>query len=80
MKVLVDNMLVNLKEEIDHVEGLDEMFKILCKYNMRLYLQKCFFKISLDYFKVYIECPRDEANHGKIQTIRDMNEPMTSKI
>ena len=46
MKVYVNEMLVKSKKAEDHVKHLDEMFKILRKYQMKWNPQKCVFGVG----------------------------------
>ena len=45
MEVYVDNILVKIKDEANHLDDLKETFNTLCKYNMKLNLTKCVFTV-----------------------------------
>ena len=45
MEVYVDDMLVKSKRMEDHITNLDEAFKILKQYNMKLNPSKCAFGV-----------------------------------
>ena len=46
MEVYVDNMLVKIKEEEDHLDDLKETFNTLRQYSMKLNPSKCAFGVS----------------------------------
>jgi len=46
MEVYIDDMLVNSKRAVDHIENLAEMFAILRKYGMKLNPLKCSFGVE----------------------------------
>ena len=46
MEVYVDDMLVKSKLARDHIQDLDQMFKVLCRYQMKLNPHKCAFGIA----------------------------------
>ena len=46
MKVYIDDMLVKIKNEANHLNNLKETFSILRKYNMKLKPAKCVFAVA----------------------------------
>ncbi len=46
VEVYIDDMLVKSKEEDDHLKDLEETFKTLRKYQMKLNPSKCTFGVS----------------------------------
>ena len=46
MEVYIDDMLVKSKKMEDHIKDLDEAFKILKQYNIKLNPSKCAFGVS----------------------------------
>ena len=46
MEVYVDDMLIKSKEAESHLDYLKEMFKTLRRYQMKLNLVKCAFRVS----------------------------------
>ena len=46
MEVYVDDMLVKSKEAESHLDDLKEMFKTLRRYQIKLNLVKCAFRVS----------------------------------
>jgi hypothetical protein len=50
VEVYIDNMLVKSKEEGNHLKDLEETFKTLCKYRMKLNPSKCAFGVSFGKF------------------------------
>ena len=45
MEVYVDNILVKIKDEANHLDDLKETFNTLRKYNMKLNPTKCVFTV-----------------------------------
>ena len=45
-EVYMDDMIINSKERMGHVPTLSKFFIRLRKYNMRLYPQKCPFRVT----------------------------------
>ena len=45
MEVYVDDMLVNSKEELAHLDDFKETFTSLKQYQMKLNLSKCVFRV-----------------------------------
>lgn len=67
IKVYVDDMLVKSSIVADHVRHLDEIFKILRKYQMRLNSNKCTFRVTLGKFLGYLVHNRGiDANAVKV--------------
>ena len=54
MEVYVDNMLVNNKEELAHLDNLKETFATLKQYQMRLNSSKCVFGIASGKFLGFV--------------------------
>ena len=80
MEVYIDDMLVKSKKAEDHIKHLDEMFKILRKYQMKLNPQKCAFGVGSRKFMGFMVNQRGiEANPQKIQTLIDMQSPRKTK-
>ncbi|XP_022876831.1 uncharacterized protein LOC111395040 [Olea europaea var. sylvestris] len=76
MEVYVDDMLVKSIKAKDHCQHLTEMFDILRKYEMKLNMRKCAFRVSSGIFLGYIVNNREiEANPNKIQAIIQMKPP-----
>ena len=46
MEVYVDDMLIKSKEEVTHLDDLEETFTTLRQYQMRLNPSKCSFKVA----------------------------------
>ena len=71
MEVYVDHMLVKSKEAKSHLDNLEEMFKTLRRYQMKLNPVTCAFRVSLGKFLGFIVSQRDiEANPKKVKVIR----------
>ena len=46
MEAYIDNMLVKSIERFDHIQHLQEAFKLLRRYDMKLNLLKCAFGVN----------------------------------
>ena len=46
MEVYVDDMLIKSKEEVTHLDDLEEAFTTLRQYQMRLNPSKCSFRVA----------------------------------
>ena len=80
LEVYVDDMLVKLKEAIDYIGHLSEMFNILRKYRMKLNPQKCVFGVESGKFLGFMVNHRGiEANPTKIRALLDMKSPTSIK-
>ena len=80
MEVYVDDMLVKSRKAGGNIDDLDECFKVLKKYNMKLNPLKCSFGVSSGKFLGFIVNARGiEANPEKIQALLDMNSPRKTK-
>ncbi|XP_059454999.1 uncharacterized protein LOC132185214 [Corylus avellana] len=80
MEVFVDDMLVKSKLRVDHVTDLQEAFRILKHFKMKLNPAKCAFGVSSGKFLGYMVSSRGiEANPEKIQAVLDMQSPKNIK-
>ena len=46
MEAYIDDMVVKIKDENDHLRDLGEMFQILKKHKLRLNVSKCAFGVD----------------------------------
>jgi hypothetical protein len=73
MEVYVDDILVKSILPIDHVSDLQEAFRMLKQYRMKLNLVKCIFGVSSGKFLSFMVSRRGiEANPEKIQDVLNM--------
>ena len=80
VEVYVDDILVKSLEEKKHLDDLQETFDTLRRYNIKLNLSKCAFKVSLGKFLGFLVSQRGiEANPDKIQAILNMEPPRNVK-
>lgn len=71
-------MLVNSKKMEDHVTDLEEAFKILKHFNIKLNPSKCTFGVSSGKFLGFMVSQREiEANLENIQALLDLESPKT---
>ena len=70
VEVYVDDMLVKSKEENNHLDDLEETFKTLRQYRMKLNPSKCAFGVYSGKFLGFMVSQRGiEANPDKIKAI-----------
>ena len=80
MEVYVDDMLVKSKEELTHLDDLEETFATLKKHQMKLNPSKCVFGVASGKFLGFMVSQRGiEANPEKVRAIIDMASPKTVK-
>ena len=80
MEVYVDDMLVKSKEELTHLNDLEETFATLKKHQMKLNPSKCVFGVASGKFLGFMVSQRGiEANPEKVRAIIDMTSPKTVK-
>ena len=80
MEVYVDDMLVKSLKKDDHVSDLREMFALLRKYNMKLNLAKCTFRVgSRKFMGFMVNHLGIEANPSKVQALLDLQSQETVK-
>ncbi|XP_050277987.1 uncharacterized protein LOC126719481 [Quercus robur] len=80
MEVYVDDMLVKSKEELKHLDDLEETFATLKKHQMKLNPSKCAFGVASGKFLRFMVSQRGiEANPKKVRAIIDMASPKTVK-
>jgi len=80
MEVYVDEMITKSVKETNHVRDLEETFKLLWNYVMKLNSKKCTFGVQSGKFLGYMIDQRGiEANPDKIQAILQMQFPTTVK-
>jgi hypothetical protein len=76
MEVYVDDILVKIILSIDHVSDLQEAFRTLKQYQMKLNPAKYAFGVSSGKFLGFMVSNRGiEANPEKVQAILDMQSP-----
>jgi hypothetical protein len=80
VEVYIDDMLVKTKDEANHLEDLEETFKTLRQYCMKLNSSKCVFGVSSRKFLGFMVFQRGiEANPDKIKAMLEMTPPRTVK-
>ena len=80
MEVYVDDILVKSKEELTHLDDLNETFATLRQYQMKLNPSKCAFGVASRKFFGFMVSQRGiEANSEKVQAILDITSPRTVK-
>ncbi|XP_010513345.1 PREDICTED: uncharacterized protein LOC104789325 [Camelina sativa] len=80
MEVYIDDMLVKSMREQDHIPQLEECFKILNQYGMKLNQTKCTFGVASGEFLGYLVTERGiEANPKQIATLLEMPSQKTTR-
>ena len=80
MEVYIDDMLVKLAYEKDHIPRLRECFKILNKFEMKLNPEKCSFEVPSGEFLGYLVTERGfEANRKQIAAFIEMPSPKKAR-
>ena len=80
MEVHIGDMLVKSKEELTHLDDLEETFATLKKHQMKLNPSKCVFGVASGKFLGFMVSQRGiEANPEKVRAIIDMASPKTVK-
>ena len=74
--VYMDDMLVKIRWEDDHLDDLKETFDTLCSYNMKLNPNKCAFGVTTGKFLGFMVAQRGiEVNPDKLRAILKMTPP-----
>ena len=80
MEMFVDDMLVKSKEVESHLDYLEETFKTLRRYQMKLNPTKCVFGVSSGKFLGFMVSQQGiEANLEKVKAILKMTSPRNIK-
>lgn len=80
METYIDDMLIKSIKAIDHIKELEEAFKILRCYQMKLIIPKCIFGVTSSKFLRFLDTNQGiEANLGKIKAILNIKYPFTKK-
>ena len=80
MEVYVDDMLVNSKLAKDHIQDLNQMFKVLRRYQMKLNPLKCLFGVASGKFLGFMINQKGiEANPEKIRALLEIQSPRKPK-
>ena len=78
MGAYVDEMITNSVKEIGHMKDLEETFKILRHYGMKLNTKKCTFRVRSGIFLRYMIDHRGiKANPDKIKAVLSMKSLIT---
>lgn len=80
MEVYVDDMLVKSLRVVDHLTYLENTFRILRKFRMKLSPLKCTFEVSSGQFLRYIVNQREiDVNPKKMKALIEMRTPQKPK-
>ena len=80
MEVYIDDMLVKSKERSDHTKHMQEAFKLLCTYGMKVNPLKCAFGVSSGKFLGFMVKHRGiKANSIRLRAIMESQTPTSRK-
>ena len=80
VQVYMDDMLVKILRENNHLDDLQETFDTLRSYNMKLNLSKCVFRVTAGKFLGFMVSQRGiEVNPEKVRAIMELGPPRTVK-
>ena len=76
IEVYVDDVIIKLKSQADHVKDLRKFFERLCKYNLKLNPAKCVFGVSSGKLLGFVVSRWGiELDPSKIKAIQDLPPP-----
>ena len=71
VEVYIDDMVVKSKWEIQHIDDLKEVFKVLRRHKLRLNADKCAFGVGVGKFLGYLITNRGiEVNPDQIEAVK----------
>ena len=80
VEVYIDDMVVKSKREIQHVDDLKEVFKVLRRHKLRLNADKCSFAVGAGKFLGYLITNRGiEVNPNQIEVVKCLKPPSNPK-
>jgi len=80
LEVYMDNMIVKSQQEVDHAAHLKRVFEQTRKFNMRLNLEKCTFRVQAGKFLGFYLTERGiEANPDKCRAFIELPTPHSKK-
>ena len=80
VKVYIDDMLEKSKQELQHVEDLQDVFEILQQHKLRLNVEKFLFGVGAGKFLGYLITNRGiKANPNQIDAVKYLKPPSNPK-
>jgi len=80
VQAYVDDIVVTSREKDQHIVDLEELFTMIARYNLKLNLEKCVFRVEVGMFLGFLLTGRGiEANPEKCATIIAMRSPTSMK-
>ena len=80
IEVYIDDMVIKSKLVPNHVKDLDDIFRILRKYRLRLNASKCSFGVGLGKFLGYMLTHRGiKVSPDQIRAIHSLQPPQNPK-
>jgi len=80
VQAYVDDMVVTSQVKDQHIVDLEELFKTIAKYKLKLNPEKCVFEVEASKFLGFLLTKRGiEANPKKFATILALRSPISVK-
>ena len=79
VEVYIDDMLVKTKDEEKHLDDLEETFRTLCQYRMKLNPSKCVFGVFSGKFLGFMVSQRGIEANLNIKAVLEMSPPRMGK-
>ena len=80
MEVYIDNIIVKNGTRDEHVQHMEETFRLMRAYNMKLNLAKCTFGVCVGKFLGFMVTQRGiEVNPNKIKVVLETLAPSSKK-
>ena len=80
VEVYIDDMVVKSKQEMQHIDDLKGVFKILRWHKLHLNTDKCAFKVGASKFLGYLITNRGiKANPDQIEVVKHLKPPSNPK-
>ena len=80
VEVYIDDMAVKSKREMQHIDDLKGVFKVLRQHRLRLNADKCAFGVRAGKFLGYLITNQGiKVNHDKIEAVKHLKPPSNPK-
>ena len=80
IEVYIDDMVVKSKQEVQHIDDLKGVFKVLRQHRLRLNADKCAFEVRAGKFLGYLITNQGiKVNHDKIEAVKHLKPPSNPK-
>ena len=80
VEAYIDDMVVKIKQTLEHLNDLGNVFSVLREHKLRLNASKCSFSVNLGKFLGYMITHQGiEVNLDQIKAINDLHPPWNPK-